>query len=67
MIIIKSNGKQVSEENKLKVLTVNCQGLNEFNKRKDVFRNLRMKNYNISFLQDTHFNEKEEIQSHMGI
>lgn len=59
---------KVSEENKLKVLTVNCQGLNEFNKRKDVFRNLRMKNYNIYFLQDTHFNEKEEmlIQSQWG-
>lgn len=56
------------EENKLKVLTLNCQGLNDFNKRKDVFKNLRMKNYNIYFLQDTHFNEKEEIliQSQWG-
>lgn len=40
------------EENKLKVLTLNCQGLNDFNKRKDVFKNIRMKNYNIYFLQD---------------
>lgn len=61
MIITNLMENKALEENKLKVLTVNCQGLNDFNKRKDVFRNLRMKNYNIYFLQDTHFNEKEEI------
>ena len=48
------------EENLLKIITLNCQGLNDFNKRKDVLSNLRMKNYNIYFLQDTHFNESEE-------
>lgn len=59
---------KVLEENKLKVLTLNCQGLNDFNKRKNVLKNLKMKNYNIYFLQDTHFNEKEEIliQSQWG-
>lgn len=45
------------EENKLKVLWVNRQGLNDFYKRNDDFRNLRMENYNIYFLQCTHFNE----------
>lgn len=37
------------EENKLKVLTVSCQKFNDFNKRKDVFRNLKIKNYNILY------------------
>lgn len=31
------------KENKLKILSVNCQGLNDFHKRKDVFRNLKIK------------------------
>ena len=48
------------EENLLKIITLNCQGLNDVNKRKDVLSNLRMKSYNIYFLQDTHFNESEE-------
>lgn len=56
------------KENKLKILSVNCQGLNDFHKRKDVFRNLKIKNHNIYFLQDTHFSEKDEmlIQSQWG-
>ena len=56
------------EENLLKIITVNWQGLNDFDKRKYVLSNLRMKNYNIYFLQDTHFNESEEklIQSQSG-
>lgn len=48
------------QENLLKMLTVNCQGLGDGNKRKDVFQTLRNKNYHIYFLQDTHFTEKEE-------
>lgn len=41
------------KENKLKILSVNCQWLNDFHKRKDVFRSLKMKNQDIYFLQDT--------------
>ena len=48
------------EENLLKIITLNCQGLNDFNERKDVLSNLRMKSYDIYVLQDTHFNESEE-------
>ena len=56
------------EENLLKIITVNWQGLNDFDKRKYVLSNLRMKDYNIYFLQDTHFNEskKKLIQSQSG-
>lgn len=35
----------------LKVLTVNCQGLGDPNKRRDVFKILKTKNYNIYFIQ----------------
>ena len=48
------------EINLLMIITLNCQGLNDFNKNKDVLSILRMKNYNIYFLQDTDFNESEE-------
>lgn len=56
------------QENLLKILTVNCQGLGDGNKRKDVFQTLRNKNYHTYFLQDTHFTEKEEnmIKSQWG-
>ena len=39
----------------LKLLSVNCQGLGDINKRRDVFDYLRKFNYNIYCLQDTHF------------
>ena len=51
------------EQNKetiLKILTVNCQGLGDMNKRRDVLKNLKCKNYNLYFLQDTHFVNKDE-------
>lgn len=56
------------QENLLKILTVNCHGLGDGNKRKDVFQTLRNKNYHIYFLQDTHYTEKEEnmIKSQWG-
>ena len=47
-------------ENNLKILTLNCQGLGDMNKRKYVFRILRSKNCNIYFLQDTHFTTDKE-------
>lgn len=44
----------------LKILTVNCQGLGDYKKRSDVLNYLKDKNYNIYFLQDTHFTSDEE-------
>ena len=44
----------------LKILSVNCQGLGDHSKRKDVFNYLRAKNYNIYCLQDTHFTVENE-------
>lgn len=49
-----------TKENLLKVLTLNCQGLGDKNKRKDVFNNLKSKNCNIYMLQDTHFTKEDE-------
>lgn len=43
------------EESKLKILSVNSHGLNDFHKGNDVFKNKK------KFLQDTHFNEKDEM------
>ena len=39
----------------LQILSVNCQGLGDPLKRKDVFNYLKSKNYNMYCLQDTHF------------
>ena len=52
----------------LKVLTVNCQGLGDPNKRRNVFKILKTKNYNIYFIQDTHFIQENEnlIQTQWG-
>lgn len=36
---------------KLKVHTVNCQGLGDPNKRRSAFKILKTKNYNIYFIQ----------------
>ena len=44
----------------LKILIVNCQGLGDINKRRDVFKILKAKKYNKYFLQDTHFVIKDE-------
>ena len=52
------------------MLTVNCQGLGDSKKRKDVFMYLKAKHYtsNIYFLQDTHFTKQDEnvIKSQWG-
>ena len=39
----------------IKILSLNCQGLGAYRKRKDVFQYLRQKQYSVYFLQDTHF------------
>jgi hypothetical protein len=41
------------------VISVNVQGLGNFQKRRDVFHYLRQKNHSINFLQDTHFTKKK--------
>lgn len=48
------------QQSYLSILTLNCQGLGDINKRRDIFKVLKSKNYNIYFLQDTHFVKKEE-------
>ena len=45
---------------KIKLATLNCQGLGGKEKRKDVLNFLKQKKYSIYFVQDTHFTEKEE-------
>ena len=40
---------------KIKICSLNCQGLGDANKRRDVLRYLRKSNYSILCLQDTHF------------
>ena len=42
----------------LKVSSLNCQGLGNYQKRRDVFQHLRQKQYNIYCLQDLHFDHK---------
>ena len=44
----------------VKILSVNCQGLGDIAKRRDVFNYLRSLNYNIYCLQDTHFSSDFE-------
>ena len=46
--------------NTVKVVSVNCQGLADPRKRRDVFHYLRDKSYSIYLLQDTHFDPKLE-------
>ena len=60
-------GNQV-ESNEIKILTVNCQGLGDYSKRRDVLNYLKTKKHNVYFLQDTHFTYSEEnyIQSQWG-
>ena len=43
----------------INILTMNCRGLQDMGKRKDVFHYLREKNASILCLQDTHFSEKD--------
>ena len=45
---------------KITIASLNCRGLGDFKKRRDVFKYLREKNYSIIFLQDTHFSKQME-------
>lgn len=51
-----------------KIASFNCNGINDFKKRKDVFEFLRKQNNNIYFLQETHLPQKQEnfIRSNWG-
>ena len=44
----------------LKILSMNCRGLGEQSKRRDVLNYLKSKNYSIYCVQDTHFTKEEE-------
>ena len=44
----------------LTIASLNCQGLGDMRKRRDVFHYLKQKKYSIYCLQDTHFNTKLE-------
>ena len=48
------------QSNNLSIVSVNCQGLNNSQKRRDVFHYLRNKKYSVYFLQDTHFEKNME-------
>lgn len=53
---------------KVSFASMNVQGLGDFKKRKDVFIFLREKKYNVYFIQDTHFTDKDAklIRSQWG-
>ena len=46
----------------LTIASLNCQGLGNFQKRRDVFQYLRQKKLAVYFLQDTHFEASMEKQ-----
>ena len=56
------------DSNIISFLTINCRGLQNYGKRKDMFDVLRKKENNIICLQDTHFASKEEkiVRSQWG-
>lgn len=53
---------------KITLASLNCRGLGDLNKRKDVFNYLREKQFSIYCLQDTHFTaqETDTIRSQWG-
>ena len=53
---------------KITISSLNCQGLGNSAKRRDIFHYIRQKHYSIYCLQDTHFDNKMEtyIQSEWG-
>ena len=46
--------------NEISIVSLNCQGLGDLRKRRDVFHYIRQKKHSIYFLQDTHFSPKLE-------
>ncbi|KAK6171911.1 hypothetical protein SNE40_018332 [Patella caerulea] len=47
-------------DSSLKILSMNCRGLGDKQKRRDVFQYLKQKHTNIVCLQDVHFDDKKE-------
>ena len=45
----------------LKLISINCQGFQTVEKRKDVINYLRAKYCTVYLLQDTHFTKDQEI------
>ena len=50
--------------NTVKILSLNCRGLRDFKKRKDVFRYLQDKKASIYCLQDTHLLRSDDNLIH---
>ena len=46
--------------NAIKICSLNCQGLGDINKRRDVLHFLRNRGFSIICLQDTHFSKVNE-------
>ena len=44
----------------LNVISLNCRGLGDISKRRDVLNYLKSKQYSIVCLQDTHLTEKDK-------
>ena len=53
---------------KIKIISLNCRGINCLKKRRDVFNYIRAKNYSIICLQDTHITSSIEniVESEWG-
>ena len=53
---------------RLRICSLNCQGLSGYNKRKDVLNYIKTKAFDIVLIQDTHFEERSEnrIRSKWG-
>ena len=58
-------GKTMSE---FSCCSMNCRGLSDYNKRKDVFNYLRSKSFSVYMIQDAYFIKEKEsfIRSEMG-
>jgi exonuclease III len=50
------------------IASCNCQGLSDFQKRRDVFQHLRQLKFNVYFIQDSHFKPslEKQIRSEWG-
>ena len=50
----------MTETNKITFFSQNCQGLANPQKRRAMFRHVRMKKYNIACLQDVHIQSQQK-------
>ena len=59
----------MSTGSNLSIASMNCRGLGNYKKRRDVFHFLKNKKFSICCLQDVHFNEKMEacVRSEWGL